>query len=101
MNYILFFIYSIYNLCYNYYHNVMKGEMKMPWLPTIDEYRKIARCHGGYYKAKNPPTTPNKLTRWICKYGHRFQLSLKQIIDEDKWCPICAENHIKIGRAHV
>ena len=66
----------------------------MPWLPTIDEYRKIARCHGGYYKAKNPPTTPNKLTRWICKYGHRFQLSLKQIIDEDKWCPICAENHI-------
>jgi len=58
---------------------------------TIEVCREIANSKEGYCLSKKYKNSHSKLT-WKCKEGHVWENSLKNIKNENQWCPYCYGN---------
>lgn len=55
---------------------------------TIKDARRLASVHGGYCLSDRLKHNNFKLN-WQCRLGHRFSRSIVELLDKDRWCPVC------------
>lgn len=67
---------------------------------TIKDARRIASVHGGHCLSDRLKHNNFKLN-WQCQLGHRFSRSITEILDKDRWCPVCLRHERRLLIAKI
>ena len=59
---------------------------------TLDDCKKVAEEHGGECLSTEYSNIRTNM-KWKCKYGHIWEVSFRNILYRDTWCPHCANNN--------
>lgn len=63
---------------------------------SIDIANKIAKKRNGLCLSKKYVNNNTNL-KWSCKYGHKWNATLKHIKNDKSWCPRCHFNNLKLS----
>lgn len=60
---------------------------------TIDDLRNAAAFRGGRLISDTYSGDPMQRLLWECHSGHRFEASVKLVLEGGHWCPECLSDH--------
>ena len=60
---------------------------------TTDELQAAAAFRDGRLVSENYTGDPSQLLTWECHCGHRFEASVKLVLEGGHWCPECLSTH--------